>query len=235
MPKPKEPQIRAWSYSRWQTYDECPARAKYLYVDRLSKEEEKSPALERGGAIHEEAKLYVQGHYGKKAKLPESLGRFDNEFAILRRAWDDKKHDVFLEEQWAYTSDWEPTEWFAPDAWARVVLDAMISDWPAKRAMVIDHKTGRVRPEKHASQLSLYGLAVLARFENVERVHATLWYLDHGVAHGESYTRDQLAALKKEWEGRVDKMLADRRFDPKPSSACQWCPFSKSKGGPCRY
>jgi len=231
VPKPRAPQIDAWSYSRWRTYDDCPARARYTYVDKLATGDDDSPALARGSRIHAGARDFVV----LGGDLPEDLERFADEFAILRRAWEGKLEDVLLEEQWAFDRDWNPVEWFAPSAWARVVLDALVADWPKRQALVVDHKTGRVRPEGHESQLSLYALAVLSRYADVDRVHATLWYLDHGVAHGRTYLRAQLDDLRKGWLGRVEPMLSDRTFEPRPSDACRWCPFSKSKEGPCRY
>lgn len=233
MPKERAPQIRAWSYSRWRTYDDCPARARYAYIDKIATEEETSPALTRGSDIHDQARAFVVGERGEE--LPSALELFSDEFAILKRAWANKTEDVFLEEQWAFDTEWQSVEWFAPNAWARVVLDAVVADWPDRRMMVIDHKTGRVRPEYHESQLSLYAIAAFSRFAVVERVHAALWYLDHGKAHFVTYERPQLEELKNQWAERTRKMLADRVFEPRPSAGCQWCPYSKSKGGPCQY
>lgn len=229
MPKKVAQKFRAWSFSRWKDYEGCPARAKWRFLEKLPVEEEKSPALERGGQIHDEAKRFVQ----EGGKLPKSLFAFEDEFAILRRAYEGGRVDVITEEQWAATKDWVPTEWFGSDAWVRTTLDALVLE--GDRAVIIDYKTGKIRKEEQEPQLELYAVVTLSRFPAVEEVASSLWYLDHGVATRKRYPRSDLPRLKKAWLARTKKMLSDERFDPKPSSMCRYCPFEKAKGGPCKY
>lgn len=231
MPRPRAVRFSAWSYSRWRAYEECPAKARWSFLEKVKEEGPKGPALIRGQEIHDEAKLFVQG---KTKKLPESLGRFDVEFAILRRAY--QTEDMIVEEQWALNRDWKQTGWFDPDAWVRVVLDAAVIDWKQRKALIVDHKTGRVRPMEQQPQLELYATAALSRLPEIDEVSVALWYLDHGRSAREKYTRLQLPALQRTWEKRTKRMLSDERHDPKPSeNACRFCPFKKSEGGPCRF
>src|SRR5262245_46723295 len=180
MPRPKPLRFEAWSYSRWKSYEECPAKARWTYLDKVKEEGEKGPALIRGAKIHEQASLFVQG---KLETLPGELDRFDNEFAILRRAYDED--DVIVEEQWALTKEWKPTAWFADDAWVRVVLDVGVIDWSEKKALIIDHKTGRVRPMEQKPQLELYAVAALSKLPEIETVVVSVCSLDQaGMARG---------------------------------------------------
>ena len=63
-------------------------------------------------------------------------------------------------------------------------------------------------------------------------------YVDHGVLKPDAakvFTRKDIPALKKKWEGNSRAMLADGTFREKPGKACTWCAYSKGKGGPCKY
>jgi CRISPR/Cas system-associated exonuclease Cas4 (RecB family) len=41
--------------------------------------------------------------------------------------------------------------------------------------------------------------------------------------------------LKDLWRGRVDLMQSDSLCAPKPGQHCNWCDYSKKKGGPCVF
>ena len=47
--------ITTWSYSRWTTYEDCPARARYKFLDRLP--DPSGPGEDRGTALHKAAEL----------------------------------------------------------------------------------------------------------------------------------------------------------------------------------
>lgn len=216
-------QITAWSYSRWQTYQDCPQKAKFKFIDKLP--EPGSSAMERGSAIHKLAEDFTAGKVRARGVPPE-LVKFKEEFKELKRL------KPLCEEQWAFTSNWQTTGWFDKDAWLRVKMDAYYLE--NFKMGLIDHKTGKVK-EDHITQLGLYALAGFKKFPEIETAVASLWYLDHGTMTSREYTREQMAALQKEWERMSKPMLNDTKFLPKPGNSCRWCHFSKSKQGPCRY
>lgn len=216
----------AWSYSRLQSYDECPLKARLKFIDKL---EEGPPgkALLRGTKIHEEAEAYLNAKRAPK-KFPATLEIFAAEFKMLR------KLRAIAEGESAFTADWEPTGWFDSDTWCRVKTDAnyMSND---NVYVVIDFKTGQLR-QWHENQLELYGLAGLIENPDADSVRAELWYLDHGDIVEMEYTHEQKDELIDKWSGKVKKMMADGLFKPTPSNnSCQWCNFKKAKGGPCEF
>lgn len=212
--------ITAWSYSRYQTYTQCPRKAKYKFVDKLP--EEQGDAAARGELIHKEGEVYLKG----AKEPPESFGMYRASLAVLR------KKKAVAEQEWAFTREWKPTSWFAKDAWVRVKADAV--QVGTKKARVIDFKTGK-RREEHLTQLSLYALATFILFL-VNKVTVELWYLDDDLGPlVAEYTRDAMPHLMVEWENKSKPLLTDTMFAPNPSYLCRWCAFSKAKGGPCEY
>lgn len=213
--------IQQWSFSRWKNYDTCPAKAKYLYVDKLK--EPDGPAAERGRLIHKMAEDYTNGVI---KRLPVELGAFPEEFKWLRK----KKAEC--EKEWAFTRTWEPTDWFGADTWLRVKTDALVVTGTS--AVVIDHKTGKVYPE-HKYQMSLYALATFIMQPTVDTVEARLLYLDKGTTDKEDYERSEIPLIIEAWEARIRALLVDDTFAPRPSYACKWCHFRKENGGPCQF
>lgn len=233
MPKPPAPKIDAWSFSRWNTYRQCPLKAKLTYVDKLPTPP--SPAMDRGNVIHKESEDYING---KLKKLPVSLETFDEEFKDLRNLY--KKGDVYVELQLNFDSEWNIIEdkW-SPDIWCRVKVDIVVLEDDGV-IRVTDVKTGKVKSDGYMEQLDLYALAIFLGFDDVTTIITDLWFVDHGVIKPDendiiSYSHNQIPELKSAWNKRVKKMLADRRFMPTPNQFCDWCPFNKTKGGQCKY
>lgn len=214
--------ITSWSYSRFSVYDKCPAKAKYKFIDKLP--DPGSAAMERGNVIHKLAEQYTKGEI---KKLPPELKLFKDEFAEL------KKSKPIVEESWAFTKNWIKTVW---NDWAncalRIKVDAACVD--GDELHIIDHKTGKKR-DNYDEQLSLYAAPAPIIFPKIKKIFTHLWFLDSGETVTNIYPASEMDIMRKEWDKKVQPMLNDTRFAPKPSHECRWCPFSKSKGGPCKF
>ena len=216
-----KPLITAWSFSRLKDYESCPAKAKYKHVDRLDTGPA-GPALQRGSAIHKDAEDYLKG---KVKALPESLKYLKAEYASLR------KRKATAEGQWAFTAEMQPTDWFGPQAWLRVVVDACVVN--ATKVTISDLKTGKVYQD-HEDQLSLYAWAGFAAYSGVKKIETELLYSDLGEVATSEYSDKDIPALDKYWRSRSAPMLSEYQFKPTPSrGACRWCDFAQSRGGPC--
>lgn len=226
-------QVKSWSFSRYNDYKGCPARFKHKHLDKLP--EAPNAAMQRGTDIHKSAEDYVNG---LKRTLPKELKLFEAQFKALR-----KEKVKTVEESWTWTQAWAAeTRWNDwAGAWLRVKIDVTFKPDPAT-LVIVDHKTGKIsdyKKEEYKEQLELYGLAGLKRDPLVEKVKPVLWYLDHGIEYaGEPpvvFTRKDEKPLERTWAARIKPMFSDKTFKPTPSRACDWCPYSKKEGGPCKY
>lgn len=222
------PRITAWSLSRFNTYEQCPALAKYKFIDKRA--EPKAPAMERGGQIHKLAENYVRH---KQEVLPTELALFEEEFSFM------KDTECAVELELCFDKKWQQIDWFSPAAYCRIKIDAIIFN--NNIATVVDHKTGKFKvSEGYMLQLDLYALGTLLAYPAIDTVIPVLWYLDAGEIFPAPedqvvYKRSQLDELKAAWDERVQPMLNDTQFLPLPNSGCKWCHFSKNKGGPCEF
>lgn len=224
----------AWSYSRYALWARCPAAFRYKHVLRLP--EEQSQAQMRGEQFHKALELYARTPAARRPpRLPPELMKVAPRLEAIR-----KTGRPAAEGELAFTRDWKTTSWFGRDVYCRVKADLIYR--PHEGAVVvIDHKTGRVKPEEHEEQVSLYALAVMIAFERelTEQVSAGLWYVDHEeeprlVSIYEAPFKRHVKSLSKKWDRKVAGLQADTKFRPTPSRhACRWCAFGASKGGPC--
>lgn len=227
--------IESWSFTRYNTYVQCPRKAYYKFILKLK--EPDSPQMQRGTDIHKLAEDYAKGLL---KKLPKELTLFKEEFAALK-----KQKVKYIEESWTFKSDWTETAWNDWNgAWLRVKLDAAYINTDHNALVIVDHKTGKFsdyKKDEYEEQLQLYGLAGLKKFPTVDVVSPRLWYLDHGIVHPDpaeseiEYTRKDEKYLDKLWTSKTKAMLSDTTFKPKPGNACTFCHFKKANDGPCQY
>lgn len=229
--------ITAWSFSRWDCYQQCPRKAKYKFIDRLA--EPSSPALDRGTALHLLCEQYLRGI---KKTVPKDIKLIEPQLKSLKKA------GALPEAEFAFDVNWQPVSWFDKSAWLRVKADAVvppISDAEEPVVMVDDFKSGGkveangevVAKEEYPLQLELYSTAGLLTYPTAKRAKTSLIFIDHGkvVEMEDQFTQKDLPSLKKRWEARVKKMLNDVKFKPTPGNACRWCHFRKQNSGPCEF
>jgi CRISPR/Cas system-associated exonuclease Cas4 (RecB family) len=213
--------INRWSYSRLGTYESCPKKAYYRYIEKIP--EEQHPAAERGIKIHNLAEQYIKGEL---EEMPKELYLFYEGFEQLRE--DYKKGDVCVEEKWAFNLSWEKTNWDGEDTWGRYIIDAFIKQ--RDYAKIIDFKTGKFKGHNYnyKNQCKLYVCCVLNRFPNIEKIDAELWYLDHHKISRFHFEKSELQEMQDLFHKRALKMTTDVEFGTTPSEvACRFCSFTK--------
>lgn len=221
--------ITAWSYSRYADYRQCPLKFKLKYIDKLP--DPGSPAMQRGNDIHKMAENYVLAP--RKPKLPPELKNVKLELDHCRTA------GAMAELPWGFRADWswnERNDWFGSDVWFRMKADVAI-EYEDNTGLVGDWKTGR-KYDENREQIELFGAVSLMRFPDWATVDVRLWYTDVDPADNEvryEFTRAEGAVILRDWEKKVVPLFKDKRFAPTPNDKCRWCPFSKAKGGPCKF
>lgn len=235
-------QITSWSFSRYNAYKQCPLKAKLKFIDKL--QEPKTEALKRGSAVHDECEAYIKG---KSNELPESAKHFGRLFRRLKKKYSQIINGMVVEDNWSFTKAWEQTRWDDwANCWVRIKLDCAELQCEGKELRIMDWKTGKYREDKneeYIEQLELYALAALLIFEEVNLVRPVLVYLDEGKEYPTEedlfFTRKDVNQLKEKWERRVEPMLNDTIFAPRPNNFCRFCHFRKDNaangGGQCEY
>jgi hypothetical protein len=210
-----------WSYSAINDYANCPLQYahKRYYKDTPQEEAEHLIWGTRVHKVLEETLLGVAQADEENAKIAALYAPYTG--AILA-----KDGEVLTEMQMAITEQMQPTEWFAPDAWGRGIIDAVVIK--DGTAYIFDWKTGKVKNDDF--QLRLF-CAFLSIFRpDVERFIAKFIWLKFSKVTGFSQpiTRD---AMPKIWSDtlmmvrRMKKSWEEEEFIAKPSGLCPWCSY----------
>lgn len=225
------PRITAWSPSRLYDYEACPRKAKYKIIDRLP--DPGNAAMQRGTELHSQAEGYINGSISKLHPELKGVAK------VLKAYRQEFKADaVRLELKLAFDAKWAPVDYFDKSVWLRMKVD-LIHFLEGGKLHVIDWKTGRFKPDDvgYSDQLNLYAVSALSADHGTEAT-AALVFTDHGEVVEKPEGTVHMDALKqqqKKWTNRVQFMLNDTIYEPRPGRQCSWCPFSKSKGGPCDF
>ncbi len=234
-------QITSWSFSRYNTYTQCPLKAKLKFIDKLK--EPGSPALRRGSDIHDACEAYIKGNL---AVLPKEAKKFARMFRRLRRQFQKGSPEMSVEESWAFTKFWTKTTWDDwAGCWVRIKVDC--AEIEGSTMIISDWKTGKFREgdnSAYTQQLELYALGGMMLNNRILKVVPRLVYLDEGIIYPNdtgalSYGREDIPQLQRNWEGRARPMLKDKAFRATPNRYCSWCHFRKSNslsgGGQCQF
>lgn len=221
--------LRSWSYSKLLDYEQCPLRFQMKHIDRIP--EAKSPAADRGTAIHQMAEDFTRGII---KDLPAELRHFKDEFEVMQREF--KAKAVSLEGEWGFDKEWMVHDY--KKAWLRMKADAVLHRKHNKEAVVVDYKTGKRfgNELKHGEQVQLYAIATAIREPWIENITVELWYLDIDELHSNEYTRKQALSFVPGFEKRAMKLTTATSFPPRPNIfTCKWCPYGPNKDDNCPH
>lgn len=195
------------------------------------------PAKGKEDLADHEATLEEATRHPKVAALVKKFRKTKNLFTQYRIAVD-KNWNLLREDPgrgiWTF------------GVWGRVVLDvlhltpklAKVIDWKSGN---IDKKTGEIREKPgYTHSMRAYQTAVLSVLPQ-PAASAEMVFLDAPPKLEVPFKslpvlkRSELKQAQQEWGRKVEPMMADRVFAPRPGYYCSWCPFSKDKGGPCPH
>ena len=233
-----------WSFSQWETYNQCPAKWKYRSVLKLPSLPP-GPAAARGLSMHDRCENYITGQIGvdellhgdptkmfgskKEAKIKETY------LPVLDSFKDHENGDRYAEHRLGFDADWYLAG-FGKTASCIGVLDAVRFD--NNGVLHIGEWKSGTPKDTHADQRKIYALFGLRKweFKRLQEVRVTTYYLE-GTSEAQRLVarpsaEDKLRAL---WNGRIEQMQKDTICAPRPNEGCRWCDYAKSKGGPCAF
>ncbi len=217
-----------WSFSQWETYNSCPAKWKFGSVLKLPRQPP-GPAAARGLQIHASVEKYIE--MGDPGVLHGAVNsRYIPVFDEIRNHENGDRH---VEKKLGFDVDWAVSPPTAKTTACIAILDAVRfrNDGVVQ---VYEWKSGKPK-DSHVDQRKLYAVAAAINWK-AEKAEVTTYYLeDTEVPQKISASASGVEKLKKLWDERIAMMLRDEFCAPKPSFGCNWCDFSKKKGGPCRF
>lgn len=203
-----------WSYTSLTGFETCPRR---YYHTRVAKDvvEPESEAMLWGNTVHKALENRVKGE-----ALPKHLSHYEK-YAQRILALPGTVH---TEQQIALTRDLTPTTWFAKDVWVRGVFDVVVDQ--GKRAVILDYKTGKRKPE--STQLELFAALASCVYQSAQKINTMFIWLKDKKIDGANYALEDIPGIWARFTRRVERLEeahATNVFPPKVSGLCRsWCP-----------
>jgi hypothetical protein len=222
-----------YSYSAIELFGACPWAYKLVRLDKIPRGE--SEPLKIGGDSHKLVSDYL-------SRLVDTGQQTDWKFAqgLLTPSIHPDVADIFtrflenfvlppledpgIEKKLAFTKEWQPTEFFAPDAFFRLVVDftyrqnglVVVQDWKTNRALP-------ATVEKNL-QLRIYGWGVRqALYPDAQEILLRLHFLRYSAEREILLAPEDLDTVPAELDEKISLIENEKHFDPKPGSFCGWC------------
>lgn len=240
-----------YSPSKLETYEACPRKYKFAYIDGIKIEEEGIETF-LGNRFHEAMeKLYSERRY--------RLMSLEEVKAFYQETWQKNFHEKviivtpgrtaddyfllglkFIEDYYRRYYPFDQNRILGLeqkvevdlDGTGRYLLQGYIDriDLTADGVVEIhDYKTSSTLPSQKEidsdRQLTLYQLGLQQRWPWAERVRLVWHYVAFDLELTATRSSDQLEALRREVIELINLIEVDQEFLPRESGLCQWCGF----------
>lgn len=248
-----------YSYSRLSTFEKCPLKFKFQYIDRLEPDIKETIEGFLGHKVHETLQwIYEEVAIGRILKLDEVLENyvtiwnrdFNREIKIVKEELNAEHYfnqgikfliDYFLKHS-PFRDNTIATEkkvFINLDEEGKYKLqgyiDRLVHHKDTNIFEIHDYKTGgflKTQEElDNDKQLALYSIAIKELFKEVKDIHLIWHFLAFNEKIISKRTDEQLEKLKQEIIEVIDKIESTTEFNPNPSILCKWCEFKSY----CQY
>ena len=239
-----------FSHSRILSYETCPLRYKYSYVDEIIPEEE-TAEIYLGTRVHEALeKLYRNLEYGKLMSKKELLSFFNREWEknwtdsiiIVREEFTQEDYRKMGEKYLEYyykrykpfkegkVVDLEITDFLPLDEEGEynffIRIDRLM-DAGDGLYEIHDYKTNTELPAQKSldedPQLSMYSIWVRQEFEDCRDVRLVWHFLAFDKEMDSYRTEEQLEYIRQNVLAKVKAIDAAKKFPANASKLCVWC------------
>jgi putative RecB family exonuclease len=247
--------MKLYSYSRLETFKECPLKFKFGYIDKVETEITQGIEAFMGSRVHESLeKLYQDLMFQKEDSLPEVLSFYNSQW---KKEWNPgiivvRKNEGYGEENYRLMGEKFISDYYSryhPFSQSRTIkletkyhinLDdngeyhihvridrlAMSGDNVYE---IHDYKTSNsLKTQEEADcdrQLAIYAYGIKKMFPDAKKI-ALIWhYLAFDKEIRSERNDEQLEALRKEVLSLINNVENCTDFPPKTSALCSWCEF----------
>lgn len=242
-----------YSHSQLQTFEDCPLRYKFRYIDKIKKPEEQTIEAFVGSCVHEALeKLYADLVLCKQNSLDDLL-------TYYRETWEKNwlpsikivREEFTPQNYFDYGTDcirnyyqrykpFDQSRTLATEAHLVFPLGAAGAckmqgyvDRISRRSdgtyEIHDYKTGRSLPSQAEvdsdRQLGLYQIGLRTRWPDVERVELVWHYVGKDTTLRSRRTAEQLQSLQQETIETIGRIQSEKEFPPHQSGLCDWCEY----------
>ena len=251
--KKEKPKI--YSHSRLNTFEQCPLKFKYRYIDKIIPEVAETIESHLGKTVHETLEwLYTQIKGNRIPSIDQLINyyserwekRYRPEILIV-------KNELTLKDYFNkgvqfllgyYTSN-HPFDDNTLEIEKKIIInlddeghyriqgfiDRLSHNTEKDEYEIHDYKTANNLPMQsqieNDRQLALYAIAIKELFGQDKKICLTWHYLAHNKKICSSRTNQQLEKLKEDTLNQIKEIEATKTFPYNKSTLCNWCEYKK--------
>ncbi len=242
-----------YSHSRISTFEQCPLKFKYAYLDKIKPDFKNSVEAFLGSRVHETLeKLYKDLKFQKLNSIQDLLDYYNSEWEknwsddikIIRKEYDQENYkkmgEEFLKDYYEHykpfdqskTLGVEPRIVIKLDDEGKYLLQGFIDRLSAASDGIYevhDYKTANTLMEQEKAdsdrQLALYAIAVKKKYADCKQVKLIWHFLAFDKEIISSRTDEGLEELKSKTIGTIKEIESATEYPAKESALCSWCNY----------
>ncbi|MBZ5542319.1 MAG: PD-(D/E)XK nuclease family protein [Acidobacteriia bacterium] len=242
-----------YSHTQLRTFEDCPLKYKFRYIDKIKKPEEQTIEAFVGSCVHAALeKLYADLALCKQNSLDDLLASYRETWEknwlpsikIVREEFTPQNYFDYgagcIRNYFERYKPFDQSRTLATEAHLIFPLDPpgtykmqgyvdRIARRPDGTYEIHDYKTGRSLPSQAEvdsdHQLGLYQIGLQARWPDAERVELIWHYVGKDTLLRSRRTAEQLQSLRQETIETIGRIQSEKEFPPHPSGLCDWCEY----------
>lgn len=245
--------MTTYSHSRLSTFEQCPLKFKFQYIEKVETEIEQTIEAFLGSMVHEVLeKIYKDLKFQKESSLQDLLDYYgdlweknwNDAIVIVREEYDKQNYKdmgvKFITDYYNRYHPFNDTKTIGLETTYKVALDDekkymihvridRLSLAPDGTYEIHDYKTANSLPtqEKVDSdrQLAIYAYGIKKMYPDAKKIKLIWHYLAFDKEMVSERTDEQLEELKDELISLIKDVENCQDFPAKKSALCGWCQF----------
>ncbi len=248
--------MAVYSHSKISTFEKCPLKYKYKYVDKRKPDIEQTIEAHLGKIVHDTLELIYNEAQEKRILTIEEIityytenwtQNYSENIAIVREGLTEKDYFnmgveflvSYYNENYPFkdgTIECEKRVWITLDKEKghkiQGFIDRLVYNLKTGEYEIHDYKTANSLPHQEKidndRQLALYAIAIKEIFGQDKEVRLIWHYLAHNKKIESTRTNEQLEQLKKDILELIEEIESTETFPHNKSVLCDWCEFRPS-------
>ena len=242
---------RIHSHSSLSTFEQCPQKYKYRYIEKIKPEFKMSIEAHLGKSVHDTLEwIYNSVINENKTPKAEEIINYYSQRWIDTLDEDMKKVNNFLSEKdyfnkgvqflMNYYTKYSPFKDGTLECEKRILInldghqlqgfiDRLVFNEKKNEIEIHDYKTGNFLPSREQieqdRQLALYSIAIQELFGGDKKICLTWHYLAHNQKICLYKTQKQIEQLKNQLIELIKKIESTEHFPHYVSKLCDWCEY----------
>jgi RecB family exonuclease len=226
-----------YSYSKIDTFIQCPRKFKLNYIDKINLFSE-NKALEKGSRVHQIIELFEPTKYWKMPTFDYKLLDENEQKEAEKIALDFISsemgksyimhpgmlgHEIHM----GLDKKLQPCNYYSSDAMLRGKIDYFMKY--NKTAHVVDWKTGKVKDQRYMTndQVMLYGIWCFNMFPDIDEVIADYVYVEHNEKHSFTFSRENYKNYTQNYASKIKAIETESEHPMNVGPLCNWCDYKK--------